>query len=157
DEDFLRGTLGPGQRLVDHHPGVRQREPLSFSTGAEEHRAHARRLTHAVGRHVAGDELHGVVNRHARGDAPAGAVDVEADVASRILELEVEHLRDDQVRHVIVDHALKEDDSVLQESAVDVVGALFAAPALHYDRYKRHVYPSGRTAAHPGIGPAARG
>src|SRR5205823_1254678 len=45
-----------------------------------------------------------------------------------------------------------EDDPVLEQPAVDVVGPLLAAPALHHDRHQRHIRPSGRTAAHSGSG-----
>ena len=68
------------EALVDHDVGIRQREPLAFGAGAQQHRAHARRLADAVGVHVAGEILHRVVNRQAGGDAAAGGVDVDVDV-----------------------------------------------------------------------------
>ena len=41
---------------------------------------------------VGPDELHGVVDGHARGDRPAGRVDVEPDVLARVFALEVQQL-----------------------------------------------------------------
>ena len=53
------------------------------------------------------------------------------DVGLGILELQEQHLGDDQVGAVVIDLALQEDDAVLEQSAVDVEDALFAAAAFH--------------------------
>ena len=57
----------------------------------------------------------------------ARRVDVQADVLVRVLRLEEQQLRDDQVRHVVVDRPDEEDHALLQQARVDVVRALAAA------------------------------
>src|SRR5712692_8119187 len=54
------------------------------------------------------------------------------NVGLRIIELEEEHLGDDQVGTAVVDHALQKDDPVFQEPAVDVENALFAAASFDH-------------------------
>ena len=66
---------------MDHDAAVRQGVALALGAGGQEERAHAGALADAVGGDVAGDPLHRVVDRQAGGDAAAGAVDVEVDVA----------------------------------------------------------------------------
>ncbi len=77
-------------------------------------------LADAVSRHVASDVLHGVVNAHAGGHRPAGTVDVQVNVRLRVLELQEQHLGDDQVGADVVDRALQEDNPVFEQPAVDV-------------------------------------
>ncbi len=57
------------------------------------------------------------------------------DVALRILRLEEEHLGDHQARDLVVDRATEEDDVVLEEARIDVVGALTAARLLYHHRH----------------------
>ena len=54
------------------------------------------------------------------------------DVVLRILRLEEQQLGDDQVGDLIVDGRAEEDDAVLEQARVDVVGAL-APPGLFDD------------------------
>ena len=57
---------------------------------------------------------------------------------SGILGLEEEELGDDQVGDVVVDRRPEEDDAVLEEAGVDVVGALAATGLLDDDGDKIH-------------------
>src|SRR5690606_36597325 len=97
DIDVRRLALEPTERLVDHHPRIGQRVALAGRARGEQERAHAGRLADADGAHVGLDELHGVVDRHARGDDAAGRIDVQADVLLGVFGLEEQHLRDDHV------------------------------------------------------------
>ena len=85
DADFhVAGrAFGAAEHLVDHDVRVRQRIAFALGAAAQQHRAHAGRLADAIGVHVAGQELHGVVNRQPGGDAAAGRIDVEMDVLLR--------------------------------------------------------------------------
>ena len=83
----------------------------------------------------------------------ARRVDVQADVALRVFSLEEQQLGDDQVGHVIFDLVAQEDDPVLEQAAVDVVGPLAAARAFddHRDEHQRFPFlgrmvlpPAGR-------------
>ena len=105
---------------------------LPLAPGREEHRRHRRRLTDAIRLHVGLDELHRVVDRQARRDRPARAVDVEQDVALGILGFEEQHLRDDEVGDLVVDRRADEDDAVFEQPRKDVVGA-FATVRLFDD------------------------
>jgi hypothetical protein len=78
DLDVRRLTLEAAERLMDHHPRMRQAETLALGARREQHRAHAGRLADADRADVRLDELHGVVDRQARGDRAARRVDVEA-------------------------------------------------------------------------------
>src|SRR5215203_962016 len=119
--------------LVDEDARVRQREALAFGPGRQKQRAHRSALTQADRHHLGADELHRVVDGHAGGDRAAGAVDVKVDVLLRVLRLQKEQLRDDEVRDRVVDRRAEEDDVVAQEARVDVRVAL-AARRLLEDR-----------------------
>ena len=67
-----------------------------------------KQMVETSGLHV----LHGVVDRHPRIAEPPGRVDVERDVPLRIVGLEEEELRHDQVRDLVVDLPSEEDDAV---------------------------------------------
>ena len=71
--------------------------------------------------------LHRVIDRHAGRDLPAGRVDVELDVLFRVLAVQEEQLRHDQVGDLVVDGRAEKDDALLQQQRKDVVDAL-AAP-----------------------------
>ena len=122
-------ALKAAHRLVDHHPRVRQAVALALCPGGKQQRAHARRLPDAQRGHVRLHELHRVVDREARRHRAARRVDIERDVLIRVFRLEEEQLRDDQVGRHLVDRSDEEDDPLLEQPRVDVVGAL-AAPAL---------------------------
>ncbi len=83
--------------------------------------------------------LHRVVDGEAGRDHAAGRVDVQADVALRVLRLEEQQLRDDQVRDVVLDGVAEEDDALAEQPAVDVVGAL--APARGLDDHRHEHRP----------------
>src|SRR5215469_7482013 len=60
-----------------------------------------------------------------------------------ILGLEEEQLRDHQVGDVVVDRAAQEDDALLQQARVDVVGALTARALLDHHRDEGHAVAPG--------------
>ena len=146
DLDVGRLPADAAQHLVDHHLGVRQDVPLALGARRQQGRPHARRDADAVRLHVAGDVVHRVVDAHPGRHRPAGRVDVQVDVGLGILELQVQHLGHDQVGAVVVDLAQQEDDAVLEQPAVDVEDALFAAVLFHHERNGRH----GRSPGPPG-------
>src|SRR5581483_1665148 len=57
-------------------------------------------------------------------------VDVHVDVAIGVVGLEVDHLRAHQVRDRVVDRCADEDDVLLQQARVQVVGTLAAVRLL---------------------------
>src|SRR5262249_36902592 len=121
--------------LVEHYSGVREGVSLTLRAAAEKDRAHGGGPSDADGCDIALDDLHSVIYGKASGDAAAGAVDVEVDVAVGILAREDEELGDDEVCEVIVDGVADEDDAVLQKAGVDVVGSLATGALLHDHRY----------------------
>src|SRR5436190_940474 len=118
-------------RLVDEDAGIGQGVTLALRPRRQQDRGHRGRLADAVGLHVGLDELHRVVNRHPGGDHAAGAVDVQQDVAIRVLGLEEQHLRDDQVGDAVVNRRAEKHDAVLEQARKDVVRAL--APVRLFD------------------------
>ena len=59
------------------------------------------------------DELHRVVDREPGIHDAARRVDVDRDVLVGVLRLEVEELRDDEVRDLVVDRRSEKDDRSL--------------------------------------------
>ena len=57
--------------------------------------------------------MHGVVQRQARRNRPAGAVDVEPDVSLGVLVLQEEQLGDQRVDDLILDGCPEQDDALL--------------------------------------------
>ena len=103
---------------------MRQRVPLALRTRSEQHGSSRGGLAEAEGRHVGLDELHRVVDREQRSDVATGRVDVEVDVLVGVLRLQEQHLRTHQVRNRVIDWGAEEDDALLQQARVEVVGAL---------------------------------
>ena len=116
------------------------RAPFRFAarSGGEQHEAHRCALADAIGRHVAGDELHRVVNRQPGGHAAAGRVQIQVNVRLRIVGLQKQHLGDDRIGDVVVDRGTEEDDPVLEQATVNVHRPLFAAVLLDHIRNQRH-------------------
>src|SRR5213594_5151931 len=126
---------------MDQDPGVRQREAFALGTGAEQERAHRRRLPHADGGDGRLDVLHRVVDGDARRHRAAGGVDVELDVLVGILGLQEEHLGDDQVGDLVLDVGREEDDPLLEEPGEDVVRPLPARGLFDHHRNQSHPAP----------------
>ena len=59
----LAWAFRAAEHLVNHDVRVGQRVAFALGAAGEQHRAHAGRLADAIGVHVAGHELHRVVNR----------------------------------------------------------------------------------------------
>src|SRR5260370_35779329 len=71
-------------------------------------------------------------NRSPRRDRTAGGVDVHIDFALGILGFEEQELRGNEIGYLVVD-LTEEDDAVLQQPRVDVIGALAAPGLLHHE------------------------
>ena len=117
---------------------VGQGKALALGAGQQQKRAHPGRLADADGLHLVLDELHGVVDGQARGDGAAGRVDVKMHVLLRVFAGEKEHLRHDQVGHLVVDGRAQKDNVVAQQTGVDVVGALAPARLLNHHGNQCH-------------------
>ena len=76
------------------------------------------------------DVLHRVVDREQPGDVATRRVDVDVDVLIGVLVLEEQELRVHQVGNVVVDVGAQEDDAVLEQARVDVVGTLASVRLL---------------------------
>src|SRR5262245_19988672 len=139
DGDFFGGARHAGQRLMDHDASVGQGVPLAGSAGGEQDGAHRSGLADAIGCHVAGDELHRVVDGQPRADAAAGAVDVEVYVGLGIVRLQEQELRDDDIGHLVIHLGAQKDDAVLEQAAVDVIDPLFTTALFNDIRNQRHI------------------
>ena len=113
-------TLCTAEGLVDHDAGVRKRKTLSSGTGAKQDGGHGGGHSRADGRNIGVDVLHRVVDAQTRVDVTARRVQIDLDVTLRILRLEEQQLRLDDVGHVIVNRHTEEDDAVLHQTGKDV-------------------------------------
>jgi hypothetical protein len=89
-------------------------------------------LANAVGSYVARNELHRVVDSHTSADATPGAVDVQMNVSLWVIGLKEEHLSNESVGDLVVDLRAQEDDSIFEQSAIDVVDAFLAPRLFNY-------------------------
>jgi hypothetical protein len=81
----------------------------------------------------------------ARRDAAAGRVDVQIYVLLGVLALEVQELRDDGVRHLVVHGRPEEDDPVVQQPRINVHRPLPARALLYHvrnDQVGVHAHPN---------------
>ena len=74
----------------------------------------------------------------AGGDGTTRGVDVQLDILLRVFAAEKQHLRNDDVRDVVVDRSSQENDVVAKQTAIDVVGALATTRLLDHHRYQSH-------------------
>src|SRR4051812_23676791 len=137
DLDIGRLPLEAAPDLVNQDLGVRQRHPLSFRAACKEERAHRHRGPDADRLHVRLDELHRVVDREPVVHGAARRVDVDREVLVGILGLQMQELRDDQVRDLVVDGRSEEDDPLVEQAGVDVERALAARGLLDHHRDQR--------------------
>ena len=118
------------EHLVNHDARVGQGKALALFAGGQKERAHGGGLPQADGRDRALHVLHRVVDGHAGRHRASRRIDVEIDVLVRVLALQKEQLRGDDVGHVVVNRRSEEDDAILQQARIDVVAALAALGLL---------------------------
>ncbi|MPL84619.1 hypothetical protein SDC9_30584 [bioreactor metagenome] len=137
DHDVGGLALIAARGLVHHHARVRQREAHALLAGLQQQRAHRGRLADDERRDLRPDVLHRVVDRQARGHHAARAVDVHRDFLGRVLRLEEQQLRADQRRHAVMHRPREEDDPLLQQARVDVIGTLATRGLFDHHRHQR--------------------
>ena len=125
-------ALGAAEGLMDHDPRVGQAVPFAFGARGEKDSSHAGGLADAVGVHLAGDVLHGVVDRQPCGDIATRGVNIDADVFLGVFHLKEKKLGDNRVRHGVIDRRPDENDPILEKTGIDVVGT-FASAGLFND------------------------
>ncbi len=115
-----------------------KRVALFRRAGSQQHRRNGSRLADAIRHHVGPHELHRVVNRHARGNRAARRIDVQREMSfSGILRCEEQQLRGHQVGHVVVNRRADENDVILQQARINIVGALAAVGLLDHHGNER--------------------
>jgi hypothetical protein len=82
--------------------------------------------------------LHGVIYRHTRRYNAAWAIDVEEYILLWVFALKEKKLRDYQIRDHVIHFRAKEDDSLFQKAAIDIVRTLTASCLLNYEWKIRH-------------------
>ena len=110
--------------------GVGEGVALALCAGAEQDGTHAGGNADSEGMNRRIDHLHRVIDGQAGVDQASRAVDEHLDRLIRILGVQVEELGDDQVGDLVGERHPKEDDALLEQEAVDIVGAFAAAGAL---------------------------
>jgi hypothetical protein len=129
-------SLGPAPGLMDEDAGGGEGEALSLRAAGEDEGGHGSGLADAIGLDVGLDALDRIVEGEAGRHGTAGRVDVDRDVLLGILRLEEEELGYGEVGRQVVDLAVDEDDPVLEEAGVDVVGPLADARLLDDDGHQ---------------------
>src|SRR5215467_11397811 len=119
---------------------VGKSESLSGGPGRQQDCSHGGALSDADRSYVGPNELHSIVDGHARGNGTAGTVYIQRDVAIGILCFEKEQLGDNQIGYGVVDRSADEDYIVLEQTRVNVKGAL-ASGSLLYNHWNQR--PSG--------------
>src|SRR5206468_7464418 len=132
--DVARRPLSAAGNLMDHDIRIRKGEPLALGPRAKQNRSHARSHAKAIGRHIAREKLHGVVNRESSGYGATRRIDIYVDVLFRILHLQKEQLGNDKICNVIVHRRPDENDAILKQPRVDIIAALAPAGLLHNHR-----------------------
>jgi hypothetical protein len=131
----------PAQGLVDDDLGIGQGEAFALGSAGKQDGGHGCRLADADGHYVILDEAHGVVDGQPGTDDAAGGIDVDGHVLFRVLGLQEQQLGDGHVGHVVVDRRADENNRVLQQPGIDVVGP-FDVPRLFDDHGNEwHVIP----------------
>jgi hypothetical protein len=115
DLDVGRGAAESRRPLVHEHLGVRQAEPLAGRARAQQELAHAGGQPHGQRADLVGDQPHGVVDGQSGADRAAGGVDVQADVAARVLGRQQQQLGAQPVGDPVVDLGAEHDDALLQQ------------------------------------------
>jgi hypothetical protein len=70
-------------------------------------------MSHADCRDIRFDILHGVIDSQSRGRYTTWGIEVQVNVLIRVLGLQKEHLRYDDIGHVILDLLSHKDDPIL--------------------------------------------
>ena len=123
------------QRLMQQNPAVGQHKPLAGFAAGKQHRSHTGGLTDTVRGYIAPQKLHRIVDRQSRRNHAAGRIDIKVNIRLIVLIAQKQHLRDDQVGHVVIDAAAEKDNAVLQQTGINIVGPLAAAALFDNYRY----------------------
>mmetsp|Transcript_23991 Transcript_23991/g.45269 ORF Transcript_23991/g.45269 Transcript_23991/m.45269 type:complete len:228 (-) Transcript_23991:130-813(-) len=139
-------TLGPAQGLMDHNARVGEAFSLALRSGGEEERAHGSGHAKAHRTDFAWNELHCIIDCHASRNRSSGRVDVHRDIRVGICVCQVEHLRDQDLSHLILDLSTQDDDAVFQQLRHHI--QLLPAPCVHHRHPHRRdgvwrILPSG--------------
>jgi hypothetical protein len=149
DLDIRCLPLGAADRLMHEDSRVGQRKAFALGSGAQQHLRHRGSQANADGADVGAHVLHRVVDRQPSRDTASRGVDVEVDVPMRVLALQKEQLGNGQAGDVVVNGGSQEDDALLEQPRVDVVGALTPAGLLHNDWDQLPVQQVGRKREQP--------
>src|SRR4029450_2172891 len=133
-----RRSLRASGNLMDHDIGIWKRETLALRSRTEQHRSHACSHPEAIGRHIACEKLHRIINRQARSDRAARRIDIDVNVLFRVLNLQKQQLGNHKISDVIIHRRSDEDDAILEQSRVNIIAALASARLLH-DHRNQHL------------------
>ena len=127
DLDIDRLSFDPTERLMDQDFRVFQCVAFSFCPTGEDDRSHRCRESDTDRDNIRLDILHRIVDRESSSDMSTRRVHIECDRRLRVFFLEEEKLSDDRIRDGSVDRISEEDDTILEESGVDIIRALLSA------------------------------
>ena len=124
----IRGlALEAAQRLVDHDLAVGQRVAHALLPGSQQKCPHAGGPAHAHRADGRGDVTHGVVDGQTGGHGAAGRIDVQVDLLLRVLGFQEQELGADKGGHSVVHFAAQQDDAILEQTGINIVGTFGTA------------------------------
>ena len=123
---------------MDQDTRMRQCKSLSVRTGRQEKRSHRCTLSDADRRHIVFDELHRIVDGHSGSDRAARRIYVEVDILFRVFGLKEKKLGYDQIRDLVIDRCSNKNNTVFEQTRIDVEGPFAPRRLLHNHRYKCH-------------------
>jgi hypothetical protein len=109
---------------------------LALGAGRQQDSGHAGAHPDAICANIGPDHAHRVVDRETGVDLAAWRIEVDADVGFRIVMIEKEQLRHQQVGNLAIDRCAEKDDAVLEQPRVNVECSLAAIGAFDHHRHQ---------------------
>jgi hypothetical protein len=119
---------------------VRQSKTLSRFARCQQYCRHAGCLSKTERRNRTLYILHGVINGKSCGNEPAGGIDIDIDILSRILRLKKQHLGYYNVGKVIIHGPAKKNYPVFQEPGINIIGTLASIGLFNHKGYQLHYW-----------------
>jgi glycosyltransferase involved in cell wall biosynthesis/SAM-dependent methyltransferase len=109
--------------VVDHNFTVRESKAFAFFTSREKYCGHTRCQAHTDGADIGFDMLHGVVDSQTSSDRATWGVDIQFNIFFWTLVFEEEKLSNNNVGNIVINFTAKENNSILKQARIDIVGA----------------------------------
>ena len=127
----------PHCRLVDKHACIREHQALALSACSKEDSRSRGRLPEAYGLHIRLDVLHGVVDGSHGSHGTARRIDVQDNIAVRVLAFKHEELGHNIICRCVIDLYPHKNDPVLEQLRIGV--GTFVSKRCFFLKLRHHV------------------